>query len=265
MNKQKSTIETFLPCFPGFYESILSPGETQEIDGINDIREEKGLPEINYDDCEWNYEEYHERVSKRCVEVIEKKVNEILETELSFEYQSSYSPREYNFSTDSVNISIKISDNNLGAIASYVVKNVTAFKEYLLKYKSCSGFISSYAYDLNTWMNEYWLDIKTNKHYLGSILEFVLENEGFESEDLYYGCDDSLYISAENYDDLTAPKIDTEITAIAQNVSLTALRNKIIAMEKEFNKDSENAELYCTIEACTNILKQKELLTKDQK
>ena len=55
--------ETFLPVFKGFYGSIFEPDETNEIDYINELRAEKELPEIDYDDCKFNYSEYYKDVS----------------------------------------------------------------------------------------------------------------------------------------------------------------------------------------------------------
>ena len=37
------TVGTWLPCFPGFYETFLAPDESQELEYIDDTRRELGL------------------------------------------------------------------------------------------------------------------------------------------------------------------------------------------------------------------------------
>ena len=67
------TFKTFLPVFPGFYSTIFeSNGEDQEIDEINNLRTEKGLEPITFDDCDFNYAEYENEVSKECTNFIEQ-------------------------------------------------------------------------------------------------------------------------------------------------------------------------------------------------
>ena len=85
--------ETYLPIFKGFYGSIFEPDETNEIDYINELRAEKELREIDYDDCKFNYSEYYKDVSKCLVDEIADELSEFVE---SIEFQQLKSPQFYN-------------------------------------------------------------------------------------------------------------------------------------------------------------------------
>ena len=60
----KREINTYLPVFKGFYGNIYEPDETNEIDYINELRNDKKLEPINYDDCEFDYDKYYLDISR---------------------------------------------------------------------------------------------------------------------------------------------------------------------------------------------------------
>jgi len=197
-------INTWLPCFNGYYGSIFEANsEEMEIDHINEQRAEKKLPEIAFDDCQWNYTEYYKEMSDKITDAIETFIKELY-PDISIKYQSTQSPKEYNFTNDSINIELTINEITLGKIYNYLLSNKEAFEEYLKKYTSCSGFISHYSDIPETWTNEYWQEIREHSHYLGSILEFVLINE-LEIDDLkiHDNIMDYPIVFAENYEELT--------------------------------------------------------------
>lgn len=194
-------IETYLPVFNGFYETLFTPdGEESEIEDINGARELRDLPEIDYSDCEWDYEEYNERVSQKCTEVIERELIDLFPSITNIEYQELVSPKYYNFKTDSINIEIEIKD--LNEIIAYLQDNEEEFAEYIKdKYTSRDGFISSYSNDSIDWL--FYLNNEEKlSHVLGSVLDFVFINEGYDTNDLYDGLDGANYITATNYDKL---------------------------------------------------------------
>lgn len=197
-------IETYLPIFNGFYGTLFEAyGEDYEIDDINQQRTDKGLPEIEFSDCEFNYKEYRERVAEKCTEVIEFELIQILGTKFNFEFQSVISPREYNFTNDSINIEVEI--ENLDAIKDYLRENQKEFGEYLKdNYTSYDGFISSWSNNPVMWFN--MLDKEERlSHVLGSVMNFILLNDGYETNDLYDSLDGVNYITADNYDELISP------------------------------------------------------------
>lgn len=199
----KTQIKTYLPCFNGYYGSIFeASSEEQEIDNINDERAKLNLPDIDYDACEWDYSEYYKDMSEKITDTIEGFLQELYPS-ISIKYEKTVSPKEYNFTNDSINIELYIDEKTLGKIYNYLLSHKPEFEKYLGKYTSCSGFISSYSDQPETWLNEYWKDIRTNGHYLGSILEFILENE-LEIDD--YKINDNIldypFVMATNWEEL---------------------------------------------------------------
>jgi len=193
-------IKTYLPIFTGFYNTIFEPcNEDSEVDDINNLRESEGLKPIGYDDCQWDYKDYFGRVSEQCAEVIESELKGLGLIE-SIEYENLYSPKEYNFRNDSINIAIELTEDNIKAIGKYLNENIDPFKVYIKdKYTSCSGFISSYSNNVNDWIDS---DSLEHKHKLGSILGFILLDNAFDQFELFDQLTDT-YICASNYSELT--------------------------------------------------------------
>ena len=129
-------IKTYLPIFTGFYGSIYEPNEENEIDYINELREEKNLDKIDYDDCDFNYSDYFLEVAKGLVNEVENQMKEFVN---SIEFEELKSPKFYNYSNDSINVKI---NPNKKSIINYIRRYKDEWKKYLLEnYKSCDGFI----------------------------------------------------------------------------------------------------------------------------
>jgi hypothetical protein len=110
------------------------------------------------------------------------------------------SPKYYNFSNDSINIEIQIKDIN--EIIAYLQDNEEEFSKYIKeRYSSSDGFISSHSNDYVDWL--FALNNGEDlKHKLGSVLEFILGNEGYTTYDLYDGLNGENYIECTNYNEL---------------------------------------------------------------
>jgi hypothetical protein len=201
--REKMKIETYLPIFPGFYNTIFEADEGNEIYEINQCRRDKNMPEIDYDDCEWDYPEYNNSISEECTSYVEKELREILnDKNVKVKFQKLISPKEYNFSNDSIDVEISMSKKTLSVVKKYLTDNMEVFSDYIKeKYTSYDGFMSSYSNKVETWLNEYFNDIDGDGHYLGSILNFIFKNEGFGYDDMYEHIDSS-YISVINYSEL---------------------------------------------------------------
>lgn len=192
--------KTYLPVFPGFYSTIFEPdNEEMELDHINEIREEKQLPEITFDNCQWDYKSYFQEVSKSAVNAIEKQLNDVFDTkDIEIVFEALISPREYNFGNDSINIEINIEKE---LILNYLKENMPEFTEHIKeKYTSCSGFISSHSNDAKDWINDIKNEVELD-HKLGATLNFILLNEGYDTEQLYYDIERPI-VQALNYDEL---------------------------------------------------------------
>lgn len=190
MKKQK----TWLPLFTGFYDSIFDPSDNY-IEMETELREDEfkdyyedlhkaGVTQEFFNENFYDYLDYnkgYEGAASYICDGLENLESADIIQEVTFE--KVVSPKYYNFSTDSINCEIEYDDEKL---IEYLTENKEAFKDYIeSKYTSRDGFSSSYSNDL-----EYWLDAENHgDHEVGSILQFVLENESEDAVmDLYYGC-----------------------------------------------------------------------------
>lgn len=187
-------IKTYLPVFPGFYGTIFEPSEDSEIEYVNDERKKKGLPKVDFDDMRFNYDEYRNDVAKKACNFLERELSDYVK---SIKFDELRSPRFYNYSNDSINCII---EPKIKPIRKYLSDNSEAFDQYLKdQYTSYDGFISSYDNNRGDFMEGQPF---AHRHKLGSILEFICQNEGINQESLYYGCDDC-YLSVTNFEELT--------------------------------------------------------------
>jgi len=202
----------WLPIFPGFYGTIFEVDESEEIYNINEERKENCLSPLEFDDFEFDYEKYNQEVSKYLAEQIGKYlVKNCFVSECNFE--SLYSPKQYNFSNDIINVDYKISEENHKNILTYLNDNLDAFKEYLKnRYTSCDGFISFHSNNVSDWLKSIELDdFYDDTHKLSDILNFICENEIAEDGyhevgiyELYEEVSGNVFLEIKNYHDLVA-------------------------------------------------------------
>jgi len=168
------TIETFAPMFPGFYNTIYGP-DTEH---------------MNYD-----FNQYRKEI---CIAYCEHIGNFLIENKVvvSMKFKALYSPKEYNFTTDSINVKLQISTENRHRISQLINENWESFTEYIKeKFTSCSGFTSFWSSDSEVWRtatNDFLFngeeDYVTS---LGVVLEYLCESEfcfNEEENDIYERC-----------------------------------------------------------------------------
>ena len=191
MNRYK----TFLPCFPGFYESFLynSDMETwckKEITSELSKTYEPDFPSEllycffennNLSKIDWglpvDFEKYEIDAAKEFCKVVSERLSYILKSKVEIQFEEVHSPREYNFTTDSVNCIINFDEKKA---LFYCKKHHKEFSEYLNKrYTSCDGFISRYSNCPEDWMNSKEWGV----HEPGAILDFILKNEDSDAEE----------------------------------------------------------------------------------
>ena len=174
-------IESYLPLFNGFYNTLFE--YDREEDDIQSFNDEYGTS-LDYEDFDWNYTERHERISKQICSIVESLLSdENINTSINF--QKVVSPREYNFTNDSINCEYVISQKQYDLIIDYLKSNWTEFNDWIKdRYTSRSGFISSHSNNYEVWMN----NMKSESHLehnFGAVLEFILQNEGYEPMSIY--------------------------------------------------------------------------------
>jgi hypothetical protein len=189
------SFETFAPLFPGFYGTVFEyDGEGEDIDFYN---EENGT-DLDYDDFNWNYRDYHERVCKAFVNRLETELKQFLP--ITIEFQELRSPREYNFANDSINVKV---DLNLPELIKLIGDRKEAATQYFKdKYTSCSGFISFHSNDVNDWLDIKYI-LENPEHRVGALLDCLCAIE-IENDDIIYWCDSEYYIDFSPSNELTA-------------------------------------------------------------
>lgn len=187
-------VQTFLPVFNGFYntlfENILYNATEFAIDDYN----EQNNTNLVYDDFDFNFNSIMNEISKDAVLKIEDKLNEI-GINCKIIYENLVSNREYNFSNDSINIEINF--KKFSQVIEILEQNYDLFSEYIKnKYTSCSGFISSFSNYSTDWIKDLRENTENETHKVGSVLEFILQEiEEYKPEDLYFElCENAYFV-----------------------------------------------------------------------
>lgn len=173
--------QSYLPVFTGFYGSFFE-------DYLNHLEEmEYEYLAENSDEAqhlEFDYKQYY----KDCSYEMMYKVCELL-TDLdlidNYYFVKLQSPKEYNFSNDMIIVDYALTSKNVFHIKSYLLKNYDAFSRYIKdNYTSYDGFMSYHSNNAEEWL-QLLPECLNDEHKLGSILNFILENEETSEHDLF--------------------------------------------------------------------------------
>ncbi len=175
-------IKSYLPVFPGFYGTIFEADETNEIYSYNQDNNTNKV----YDDFEWDYDSYQKSIAEDCVRGIERELNG-LGFKVSIRFENIYSPREYNFSNDSINVTYKLATGCIKAIQKYLKANYEAWAKHIKdNFTSYDGFISFHTNNEDDWYKKVTIaEMERESIVAGIVFEFILANEGFTQSDLY--------------------------------------------------------------------------------
>jgi hypothetical protein len=196
-------VETFLPCFPGFYETLFEfSNEDIELENINEKRAEIGLPAIDYDDVEWSYHDYHIEVCKKAVSYIENQLNE-LGIECKLVFKELKSPREYNFSTDMIIIDAEFDPEQVRE--KFFENCASPIAEFLRQFLPKDGF-TPFESTVKKGSIGYWKKTSFNNfHDFGLACELILNSHGdseFNMDEFAEQSTHEVEIGIENYSDL---------------------------------------------------------------
>ena len=191
--------ETFLPLFSGFYESIWSDQDdwmNEEFERINEMRSEKGLKPVEFDEIEWDWDGFYRDISVGMCDAVSWFIESECGLTNTITFQEIRSPREYNFCSDSINCTIRFSPIQFYRLISKYKERIDKLIEE--RYTSRDGFISFYANSLQGWRDDYKCGYLDLGHAIGALLEFMLEIEGIKESDCYGEIESSLEISNYN-------------------------------------------------------------------
>lgn len=215
------TIKTYLPLFSGFYGTIW------ESDESNFCSEN----DCTFDDLIIDYDAYNKDVVLGICDFVESNCPFIK----SVKFENICSPKFYNFSNDSANVTITIKKREF---KKYLSDNKEALDKYLReRYTSRDGFISSYGNSFEAWKEETNNFVNLENHYLGSLLQFYFDNEeiteydAYESNEVYI--DSYITIDRVSFTDLDDDRKKEVLQELLDNdeIDLTFGYNAIIVNE----------------------------------
>ena len=183
----EKVLESFLPVFNGFYNTLFMCECEDSV--IEDGKE--------WDDYTFDYEDYRDRTAKACVKEIE---SELSDFEVKIDFDNLYSPKYFNYTNDSINVTYTISNVGYEKLVAYIKENLEEFDEYIIDtFTSHSGFVSFHS---NNYME--WVEILEKGEegieegiFMGTILEFYFKNEEYTDYDL----SQSITVGSENWVD----------------------------------------------------------------
>lgn len=199
------TVETYCPAFGGFYGSVFEPseGDLEYLFPEHIPAEISALLEDGTD-YSIDYRAYYEATARAIFGKVTEKLQEIFPCLTGGDFQKLVSPREYNFTNDSIDCRFSFTSERAAraALLRYVRENRAAFADFVRdRYTSRSGFIGYYSDEPETWIdylkgNGAGADL--SGHFLGAFFDFVLENKAFGDYEIYSEMDEqgpSLYES----------------------------------------------------------------------
>lgn len=190
-------VKTYLPIFSGYYGNSMwdqDENENFELQNINDERENNGKKPIEWDEMEFNYSAFYEELSEKITVSVESLLCDFVE---KIEFEGLISPKFYNYSNDSINVSIFPKKTE---IMEYLDQNNDDFEHYLKdNYTSYDGFISFKPNNVAEFMDGAPLE---DEHKLGSILNFIANNEEIDEYAVYDEIIDTPMIFCSNYQEL---------------------------------------------------------------
>jgi len=190
------TFETFCPLFPGFYGTVFEyDNEESDIESYN----EENKTDLSFDDFNFDYADYRKRVAKAFVNKLESELKYWL-PDINIEFQELYSPMEYNFTNDSINVSIQVDLNELLGLIE--ARKEDAAKYFKDKYTSRSGFISFHSADIDNWLDPDYI-LQDSKHRIGALLDCLCSIE-ISEDDIIYWADSESWIDFCQKEETTA-------------------------------------------------------------
>jgi hypothetical protein len=196
-------VKSWLPIFSGFYNSIW---DNESLDAMEyDYLAEQGLTndELNEVSCLKCYSMGWAQYKKEVIQHISDYVcSDLIKLNVlkSYTIEKLVSPKYYNYSNDSINITYNLTKDNIKNIQKYLTEHKDNWSKFLIdNFTSRSGFISGY--DNNADSDDWSIDsIINNTHQLGKVYEFILTNDNQKDEiDLEYEyydfISDNIYLS----------------------------------------------------------------------
>lgn len=235
--EEKLVTGTWLPVFPGFYETYFDGNSMyeSEIEYIRENVEPEELAECMIENLYHSqagdklWREYQDSIARQCVSVIWNELCNLHYVE-NIEFEEICSPKYYNFVNDSINVKVTFSDENIRNIKTMIQEHQDEWKEYLKNnYTSYDGFCSHHS---NSSEADEW-DIETalnDRHNAGSILEFICRENNITGETLFYNCEDNVGLDI----DMLKKECIKKGWYVPKNICLDWFRSLIPAFKSKY-------------------------------
>lgn len=198
--------------FTGFYQGLWDQGEN-EYDQISNLKygDDEGIAHLKMLE-DWGFpDEYRSEVAKLFADEYADMVEEAFGIGAKLVKSEVCSPREYNFTTDKIYVTIEIDDYDKFADK---LKALIVDKEYHDELKkivhdnhtSYDGFISFMSNDLDEWTE--LIEDPNNENYVSCIVGYLLS---LICHDKFYALNDSIYEYVQCNTDLHNVQPNTEI------------------------------------------------------
>lgn len=171
-------VHTFLPLFSGFYHSIWEYNIESEEGRIIEYYNEENGTELSWDDFNWTYDfvSYSKAITEGIMDAIKDEFPGLV---VSYEFEELIQPKEYNFSTDSVNILLEV---DKAVLLRLIAENKDKLTEKIKEnYTSYDGFYSSYSNNIDEWIKAIENEEKECRHKVGAIIGMLSEDDFEES------------------------------------------------------------------------------------
>ena len=178
---------SYLPIFTGFYNGLFATDYMLE----NAIDMYNNEHDTDFTYIDYNSEEFKKDFGKLATEKVQDALASILKSNKEYtfnlEFESVWSPNAYNYATDEIQITINFDDNFLEVVKTYLTNNKENFGSYLERrygdgLRGFTYWMFSESKDPN------W---KENKIDFSAVLDFVLKNESYNADSLYWEISDT--------------------------------------------------------------------------
>ena len=185
-------VQTFLPVFNGFYNTLFENILDNAVDNQIEYYNEQNGTNLSYDNFDFDFTTIQNKICIDAVSKIEEKLNEI-GINCTINFETLVSPREYNFSNDSINIEINF--KKFSRVIEILEQNYDSFSQYIKdNYTSRDGFISSHSSYASDWMEDLKNDAENETHKVGAVMDFILQEvEEYKPENLYFELCENCY------------------------------------------------------------------------
>ena len=185
-------VQTFLPVFNGFYNTLFENILDNATDNAIEWYNEDNNTSLNYDDFDFDFASIKNEICKDAVSKVENKLNEI-GINCTINFETLVSPREYNFSNDSINIEINF--KKFSQVIEILEQNFDSFSKYIKdNYTSRDGFISNHSSYASDWMEDLKNVAENETHKVGAVMDFILQEiKGYKDENLYFDLCENCY------------------------------------------------------------------------